>query len=146
MVDYTLASQQALIKGLKANAAYVDLIPKASVFDETVPDRPTWPFSRIASVVVTPFRATGLNASAMRINVQAFTKDVTDSIGTVQLPAAINARVIAAAMVDALDGRTLPIAGGMNLRLTWVQNFVSIDGDEQGAWKCSCIFTGEVAG
>ena len=143
--DYTLPTRAALIKALKADAAYTALVPKAQVYPGTVPALPAWPFSRIGSMIASPFLASCLDSSAFRITIQAFSKGVTSG-GTLQIPAEDHVMMIASAMKDALHGKTLPLSMGDKLRLQWVQTLTMIDGGEAAAWMASVIFNGEVAG
>lgn len=143
-MDFILPTRTAIVKALKADAAYIALVPKAQVYPATVPANPTWPFSRMTSMIASPFLATGLNASAFRITVQAFSKGLYS--GTVlQLPAEDHVITIGSALKDALDGKTLPLDPVYKLKLQWVQSLPTIDGDEAGAWMTSIVFNGDIS-
>lgn len=143
--DFTLPTRTAIIAHLKADAAYTALIPKAQVYPHTVPASPTFPFSRFASMIASPFVASGLDSSGFRISLQAFSKGLYS--GTVlMLPAEDHVINIGSAMKDSLDGKVLTLNTGDKLRLEWVQSTAMMDGDEAGAWMTSNIFNGEVSG
>jgi hypothetical protein len=141
--DYILAARRAILKAMKANGQLTGFVPKAQIYPATVPPSPPWPFTRIGSIIATPFRASGLHGSAFRIMIQGFAKDRTNAAGTVLSPAEEQAMILGAAIMASLDDVTLDVPDG-KLRLTWVQNIASIDGDEAGAWMVSCVFRGEV--
>jgi len=145
MQDFTRPVRTAIIKALKADPFFTALVPKAQVYPATVPATPPWPFSRFASMIVTPFRASSLDSSSFRITLQAFTKGITTN-NVLMMPAEDHVIDIGSALKDALDGSTLVLTTGDKLRLTWVQTLPTIDGDEAGAWMTSVIFNGEVAG
>lgn len=138
--DFTLSTTSAIIKALKASAPFTDVIPKAQIFGMVVPASRTWPFTRIASIIGSPFLATGLDSSAFRITMQGFAKDGS------AMPAAESAIAIGAAFAEVLDGAILLLPSGMKLAITWVQNQAMMDGDEAGAWMVSSVFRGQVAG
>ena len=92
-----------------------------------------------------PFLATGLDSSAFRITIQAFSKGLYSGT-TLMSPAEDHAINIGSAIKAALQGSTLTLATGEKLRMQWVQSLPMIDGDEAGAWMNSIIFNGEVSG
>ena len=141
--DYILATRRAILKAMKANTRLTGFVPKAQIYPSTVPSSPPWPFTRIGSIIASPFRASGLNGSAMRVMVQGFAKDRTSAAGTVLSPAEEQVLILGGAIMASLDGVTLDLPDG-KLRLTWVQNIPSVDGDEPAAWMVTCTFRGEV--
>jgi hypothetical protein len=143
--DFLLPTRAAMMAALKANAGVTALVPKAQVYAATVPaDRP-WPFMRFASMIASPFLASGLDSSAFRITLQAFSKGQFSG-KTLILPAEDHVINIGSAIKTCLHGATLTLSTGDKLRLQWVQSLPMIDGDEAGAWMNSIIFTGDVAG
>lgn len=146
MADFLLPTRAAMMKALRRDVGVLEFIPAASIYPATVPAQRAFPFIRFGTMLAAPFRASGLDSSAFRISVQAFTKDVVDGANTIVRPAEDNAILIGAAIQSALDGTTLPIAPDMHLRLVWLQSSPTIDGTEAGAWMTTVTFNGEVAG
>lgn len=144
-IDFILPSRTAILKATKADAAFGTLIPKAQQYPHTVPATPAWPFSRFASMVTSPFRASGLDSSAFRITLQCFSKGVTTN-GVLMLPAEDHVINCGSALKDALDGKVLPLTiAPYKIRLEWVQSLPMMDGDEAGAWMNSVIFNGDIS-
>lgn len=146
MADYALPVRRAVLPALKANAGVTALIPAASLYPSTVPTSRTFPFGRYGQPILTPFRASGLNSSAMRFAYHAFTKPLYNSSNQMLATAEDQCGKMAAAIKDALDGRTLPIEGGMRVTLTWLGSNCLMDGDEADAWHAVVNFLAEVAG
>lgn len=143
--DLILPVRAAMMSALKADAGVTTLVAKAQVYPGTVPaDRP-FPFTRFASMIASPFLASGLDSSSFRITIQAFSKGQYSG-NTLTLPAEDHVINIGSAIKTALHGATLTLSTGGKLRLQWVQSLPMVDGDEQGAWMNSIIFTGDVAG
>lgn len=145
-IDFILPSRAAILKATKADTALGALIPKAQQYPHTVPANPAWPFSRFASMVTSPFVASGLDASGFRITLQCFSKGVYS--GTVlMLPAEDHVINCGSALKDALDGKVLPLSiAPYKLRLEWVQSLPMMDGDEAGAWMNSIVFNADISG
>lgn len=144
--DLQLPVRAAIMAAMKASSLVTQLVPKAQVYPATVPANPTFPFTRFASMIASPFRATGLDSSSFRVSLQAFSKDVLGAGGGIVTPAEDNASIIGSAIKETLDGRTLVLTNGMRARLTWIQTRTMIDGDEASAWMSTVTFSANVAG
>jgi hypothetical protein len=116
--------RSALLKAQKASPAITALIPSASIYPSTVPSGAAWPFSRIGSVILSPFVADGLNSISGRVMLQGFTKGVMDG-STLILPAEDNAYQIGDAFKAALDGAVLPSSAAA--RSSWNGSAASPD-------------------
>lgn len=140
-MDYARLVRRAVLTRLKADPGVLALIPKASIYPTTVPANPSFPFARYGAVSTTPFRLSGLNSSATRFSVHAFTGSVKNDTGQVTETAEDRAGKIAEAIMTALDGYVLPLDGGMHATIAWLDSPVGIDGDEPGAWHVivNCI-------
>jgi hypothetical protein len=143
MADYALVMRAAVLKALKASVDVAPLIPKASIYPATVPSGAAWPFSRIGSVIGSPFVADGLNSTSFRIMVQGFTKDVMSG-DTLMLPAEDNAYQIGSAFKAALDGAVLPLIGGGTAKVEWLRNIPLVSDSEAGSWFVTSTFDVEV--
>lgn len=134
-----------MLPALKHNGPLLELIPAASIYPGTVPTTCTFPLARFGSVVASPFRATGLDSSSLRVSIQGFTKPlmVGDQI---TVSAEDQAYRIGSAIKDCLDGATLTLDNGMKVRLSWIQSTPMRDGDEADAWMVTVTFRAEVAG
>lgn len=140
MSDFSLSARTSVMAALKHAGTLTALVPAASIYPATVPANRPFPFIRINPLIATPFRASGLDSSSFRLNVQGFTRGAMPAV-----TAEDHAVQIGAAMQDALDGRTLALPA-MKLRLTWLRTITGMDGDEPGAWFCSSFFQGDVGG
>lgn len=144
--DYVLPLRRAILPRLKQDAPLLALIPSASMYGGTVPATRTFPFSRFGSFLASPFRASGLDSSAMRVSIQAFTHDLLNGSGAAIASAEDQIYRMGSAIKDALDDTTLTLEGGMKARLAWVQSSPTIDGSDASAWMTTVTFRVEVAG
>jgi hypothetical protein len=143
--DFRLSVRQATLIFLQGWAVLADLIPADSMYPATVAAGRTFPFLRFGSMIPTPFRASGLNASSIRMNLQAFTKPVYDADTDAMLVTAEDRAIeIGSALKDALDGRTLAIDPVGKVRFTWIASSPQRDGAEADAWMTTVTFQAEV--
>jgi hypothetical protein len=131
---------------MKHNGPLLELVPAASMYPGTVPAKRTFPFTRLGSVIASPFRASGLDSSSFRLSIQGFTKPLMSRTGAITASAEDQAYRIGSAVKDALDGATLTLEGGQKARVTWIQTIAIRDGDEADAWMVTLTFGVEVAG
>lgn len=141
--DFVLPVRRSMLIWAKNWPVLVDLIPAASMYPGTVPAARTFPFSRVGSILPAPFRASGLNASASRVNWQAFTKPLMEGDAIIET-AEDRAHKIGSAIKDAFDGKTLTLEDGHKLLLTWIASSPRADGDEAEAWMTTVTFLAEV--
>ena len=78
--DYRRLVRRSIQMAMKHAAGIADLIPAGSIYSGTVPAERTLPFSRVGSIIGSPFRASGLDSGSYRIMLQAFTQGGTTSI------------------------------------------------------------------
>lgn len=133
----------AMLSGQKGSPIITAVIPKASIYPATVPAGAAWPFSRIGSVIVSPFVADGLNSISARIMLQGFTKGVMDG-DTLMLPAEDSAYQIGDAFKDGLDGAVIPLLGGGTVKLEWLRSIPLVSDSEAGSWFVSSAFEAEM--
>jgi hypothetical protein len=145
--DYILPVRRAVLPALKAFPPLLELIPAASMWPSTVPASRTFPFTRFGSVVATPFRASGLDSSSLRVSIQAFTKALMAD-DQIVATAEDQAFRVGSAIKDALDGRTIALEGDNagKVRLAWIASSPQRDGAEADAWMTTVTFQAEVAG
>ncbi|WP_420139817.1 tail completion protein gp17 [Sphingomonas sp.] len=145
--DFILPVRRAILPRMKGFAALTALIPPGSMWPSTVPASRTFPFTRFGSISATPFRASGLNSSALRISIQAFSQALLNAGGATIATAEDQILKIGSAIKDALDGATLTLEGNAGkVRLTWIGSSPQRDGDEASAWMTTVTFLAEVAG
>lgn len=144
--DFKLPTRRTMLTAMKHDGPLSALIPPSSMYPGTVPANRTFPFARFGSAIVSPFRASGLDSSSLRISVQAFTKPLTNGSGGIIASAEDQADRMGSAIKDALDGATLTLEGGQKARLTWIQTTAMRDGDEADAWMVTVTFGAEIAG
>ena len=139
-MDYSLPVRRAVLKALKVDAGVTALIPANSLFPSVVPPTRAFPFGRYGAPQTTPFRLSGLSASAHRFTYHAFMNSAPERT------AEDRAYDVANAIQAALDGRCLPIEGGMHATVTWLGSNCLIDGDETSNWHAVVNFSADVAG
>lgn len=144
-MDYSLPVRRAILPAMKADAALTALIPAKSIYPSIVPSSRTFPFTRYGVPIAAPFRASGLNSSAVSVTIHVFT--LPKKQGAVVLDTAEDqCWKMTAAVKAALDGRVLPLEGGMHATLSWTGSNSLIDGDEADAWHGVVNLLAEVAG
>lgn len=131
---------------LRQSAPILSFFPYGSIYGGTVPADRTFPFLRAATGLASPFRASGLDSSTLRMSWQGFTKDIVNGAGEVMEHAEDRAHRMGAAIAGVLGDKTLDLGNGMKARFTWIQSSPTIDGDEPGAWMTTVTFGVEVAG
>ncbi len=115
-IDRTLALRQAIVSALKSDAGLTAIVPAARVNGERAEANPVFPFTRYG---ITDARRTSID-----VPIHAFSKaEYTDEV------AGINA-----AIVTALDGRTLDLGGGEKAYLTWAGSTIIPDAAEAGVY------------
>ena len=144
-MDYSLPVRRAVLPALKADAGVTALIPAASIYPSVVPLSRTLPFTRYGAPIATPFRASGLNSSSVRVTIHAFTGPLMDGAQTLETAEDRSWRM-AAAITTGLDGRVLPIEGGMRATLSWLGSNCIVDRDETDAWHAIVNLVADVAG
>jgi len=144
--DYKLPTRRAMLTAMKHDGPLTALISAGSMYPGTVPASRAFPFLRLGAITASPFRASGLDSSAFRANVQGFTKPLANARGAVTASAEDQADRIGSAIKDALDGTTLTLEGSQKARIVWIQTIAVRDGDEADAWVVTVTFGVEVAG
>ena len=144
--DRTLAIRRAILPALKHSAIVTALVPPERVFSSTTPGLPVFPFVRYGVAVTSPFRASGLDSSAVSVPVHAFTKPLYDASGAMLATAEDRAHLIGAAIAETLDDITLALEGGGKARVTWAGSNIIMDGDEADAWHAIVNLRVEAAG
>jgi hypothetical protein len=143
--DYLLQTRRAVLPVLKNFEPLLALVPAGSMYPSTVPATRDHPFTRYGGATASPFRASGLDSSSIRLSIQAFVK--AKMFGTQMLETAEDqALKIGSAIKDALDGQTVAIEGGLFARLQWVGSSPKADPTESEAWMTTVTFSAEVAG
>lgn len=146
MTDYSRDVRRAVLPALKAHAPLTALVKAAEIYPSTVPAAHGWPFIRWGTPIASPFRATGLDSSTIRVTVHGFSKALLDGGGALVETAEAQCERIAAAIVAALDGRVLASESGLNVNLTWVGSSLAPDGSDADAWHAAVQFEAAVAG
>ncbi len=141
--DFILPSRQAIINAMAADAPLTAMVAAASIYGATVPASRTFPFIRAGTFIATPFRASCLDAASIRFSIQVHSKPLMNATTTIEY-AEDRAIKIGSAIKDAIDGRTLALAGGGKITITWVTSSPRMDGTEAAAWMNTVTFVGEV--
>jgi hypothetical protein len=156
-MDYSLQVRRAIMAAMKFDTGIAALIPAANQYPSTVPpEKPAkpvagqryreWPFTRYGAPIAAPFRTSGLNSSSIRVTLHAFTRQLLNAGGAIIETAEDRSWKMAAAIKTGLDGRVLPIEGGMHVTLSWIGSNSIMDGDEPDAWHAIVNLLAEVAG
>ena len=144
--DYAREVRRAVLPALKTNGTLTNLVPAASIYPSTVPASRPFPFIRYGIPILSPFRATGLDTSSLRVTIAAFTKPRMNQAGAVTATAEDAVYDIGSAIKDTLDNTTLTLESGLKVRLTWLGTTPRMDPDEADAWATSVTFSAEVSG
>lgn len=139
-MDYSLALRRAVLKALKADAGVVAIIPAGSLYPSVVPTARTFPFGRYGAPQTTPFRLSGLSASSHRFTYHTFVNSLPTRT------AEDRAYDVANSIQEALEGRNLPLEGGMHATVSWLGSNCLIDRDEPTNWHAVINFAADVAG
>jgi hypothetical protein len=105
--DSSLFVRQATLAFLKEQPTVVALVPAERVYPPQRPPNPTWPFIGYGVPGVQPFVASCLDGSRVSVAIHTYaetTGEGDETIGGEEMAAAI-----AAVVVAALDGATLPL-------------------------------------
>lgn len=127
--DSILAVRSGLLKLMKANAALVALVPKASIFSQWTKAVPAYPFIRCGSPIGIPLRASCLDGAEVTLAVHGFSSGIKDSSASITLPAEDHAGQIGAAIAKALDRQNFAISGG-EAKVRWTGSQLMIDPEE----------------
>lgn len=146
MTDYSRAVRRAALPALKTTPGVTALVAASEIYPSTVPAAHGWPFIRWGTPIASPFRATGLDSSTIRVTIHGFCKVLLDGSGALIDTAESQGEKIGAAIVTALDGRVLDLDGGMHVNFTWVGTNLSPDGADADAWHAAVQFEAAVAG
>lgn len=123
--DPTLPLRQAVITALRADADLAALLPAERIYGERTPSEVTWPFVR--------YGQTDVGQVSGRLPLHVFSKSqFTDE-----------AAEIAAAIVNALDGKALDLGSGRRATPVWPENGgtqIIPDAAEADAWHAIIRF------
>jgi hypothetical protein len=132
--DFGLAIQAALVARLKAHAGVTGLV-SARVYDEP-PQNPTFPYVRIGGIEVAPLRADCARAATVTFSIEAHSRPVSGRVVSAQCLEAV---------VAALDGFALSVAGFTTVSLRWRVSNVTQNDDGQSYTGVS-VFTAVLDG
>jgi Protein of unknown function (DUF3168) len=107
---------------------------------QPLPTARTFPFGRYGAPQTTPFRLSGLSASSHRFTYHAFVNGLPTRTAEDRAYDAANA------IQAALEGRNLPLEGGMHATVSWLGSNCLIDRDEPTNWHAVINFAADVAG
>lgn len=138
--DLTLPVRRASLKALKANALLTALVPAPSIYPQTVPPTPAWPFVKMGSPTPTPVRASCVDGAAAIFAVHGFAKARINGAGGMLETAEDLASRIGSAIASALDRQRLVLDGGQSARVLWTGSQLMQDGDEADAYHAVVNF------
>lgn len=131
--DLTLPVRRASLAELKADARLLTVVAKASIYPQTVPPTPAWPFVKMGAPTGLPIRAGCVDGNTGIFAVHGFAKPRTDT-GAVVETAEDHAARIGAFIASALDRKQLDLDGGQRARIRWTGSQLMQDGDEADAF------------
>lgn len=91
--DLTLPLKRAVVDHVAADAGVLGLVPYESIYGQTPPAKPSWPFIRLGPIITTPFEAQCWSGITARIMWHAFaetTEDYAAEDYVLQISAAIS--------------------------------------------------------
>jgi hypothetical protein len=144
--DFALPVRRAILPRLKADPGVTALIPAAQIYPGTVGANPVFPFIRYGAPVSSPFRASGLDSSAVVGAIHAFAKPLKNLAGGVIDTAEDQAHRMSEAIGACIDGVTIVLDDTFKARVTWTGSNLLQDSAEAEAWHAVVNFRAEVAG
>lgn len=146
MTGLQRVARRALLTRMKANAALRALVPTASIYGQTVPANPAWPFIKLGVPQTLPITATCLNGALVTIPVSGFARQREQGSVTVET-AEDHAGRIGAAIERALHlkGDAVTVDGQeVRLRYTVTDMRLFPDGDEADAFHYSALVQAKI--
>jgi hypothetical protein len=146
MTGLQRVARRAIVARMKGHAGLTALVPATSIFAQTVPANPAWPFVKTGVPQKAPITATCLNGGEVTVPVDGFAKDRYAGQQKVET-AEDHADRIGAEIEAALHlkGETVTIDGApvrLTYRLTDIRTFP--DGAEAGAYHYSALVRARV--
>lgn len=131
-IDSSLAVRRALLILMKADASLTAIVPAASIYPQTTPAVPPYPFIRAGAPILTPLIASCLDGSEVTIAIHGFS---TGRLSGKQLieTAEDHASRIGAAIAKALDRKAKAIDGG-TAKIRWAGSQLLQDPEEASAY------------
>lgn len=138
--------RRALMARLKASNPVKALVPPASIYGQTVPAGPSWPFIKLGIPQTIPRTAICLNGGEVTVPISAFARQ-REQGGLVVETAEDHASRIGAAIERALHLRGEDVtADGQPVRLSYAMTDMRLfpDGDEADAFHYSGLIRAKV--
>ena len=146
MTGLQRVARRPILARMKADAALTALVPAASIYGQTVPGGPTWPFIKLGVPQTLPITATCLNGAVINIPVDAFARQRQQGGVTVET-AEDHASRIGAAIERALHLRgEMVTVDGQPVRLSYTMSDMRLfpDGEEADAFHYSGLIRARV--
>jgi hypothetical protein len=132
--DASLPVRRAGLTALKADAALTALVPAASIYPQSPPATPVWPFIKWGAPSGVPVRAPGcVDGSEIIVAVHGFAKPRYESGAMVETAEDHCAR-LGAALAAALGDKRLALQSGGNATFEWTGHQLLQDGAEADAF------------
>ena len=146
MTGLQRVARRAILTRLKASSAVRNLVPVASIYGQTVPAGPAWPFIKLGVPQTLPLTATCLNGAIVNIPIDAFARQ-REQGGVPVETAEDYASRIGAAIETALHlkGETVTVDGQL-VRLSYTMTDMRLfpDGEEADAFHYSGLIRAKV--
>ena len=121
-----------------------DLVPAASIFGQSPPAEPDWPFIKTGSPQTLPLKAACIDGGVVNFGLHAFSRGRRNEAGALVENAEDHAGRIGAAIETAIDGSRSMLVGVGTVRYTLADMLLLVDGAEPGAFHYTCTVRARV--
>lgn len=131
--ESSLPVRRAILTALKADAGVTDLVATGSIYPQSPPGEPTWPFIKTGSPSGIPISASCVDGDTLILAVHSFAKPRQDG-GQVVETAEDHADRIGRAVMRALHRASLPLDSGGTAKIKRTGFQLLQDGAEADAY------------
>ncbi len=136
MATLIIPTRKVVLAAMKQATPLTALVPVASIYPETTPDNPDWPFLRWDGPSSIPIKGACFSGAEVSFMVHAFAKPFYDGTGRMIETAADHCGRIMDAAHDVLNGNRFESAGRF-FRVRTPSTISRQDRDESDAWHCT---------
>lgn len=117
-----------ILTRLKNDTGVLALVPAASIYSQSTPKEPAWPFIKTGAVQSLPIRGACMDGASVNISVHAFSKGRWAGSSLLET-AEDHASRIGGAIEDCLDARGYDLPNGQRVRYRCTDMQLLVDGE-----------------